>query len=333
MLVSVSVKLAFVRTPGLPAGFVSVRVTVEVAAALIVEGANAFAIVGCAQTLIVAVSVPLLHCAGAVQFTVLLLTPAVVATRGMATVQLLPLLNVPPPAAEAAVMPYVVAPSTTVVGLGLNVKHVPLNTGESVSPGVPFPLLTVTPGAVAVQVSDQVVPVRLPPELLLSVTCIQKTWPTGISVTTAAPVPEPLRNDLRIWIEPTDNVSDPPVVFVGVWLLWTRVTVFVYVPATVAVTSIMIVQLLLAGIVVLEKLFVVTAGAVLPDGIVPVHVPRPAPMKFWAVPLFMFAGNTSVKRTSVSATAFGFVSVNVIVEVPLTAIDDGLNALVIVGGE
>jgi hypothetical protein len=99
----------------------------------------------------------------------------------------------------------------------------------------------------------------------------------------------------------------------------------------------MIVQELLAGTVVPAKFVVATWPAAFADGIVPVHVPRPAPMKLCAAVLLMFPGavgvwgNASVKRTSVSAFAFGFVIVNVIVEVAPVATLDGLNDLVIVG--
>jgi hypothetical protein len=68
-------------------------------------------------------------------------------------------------------------------------------------------------------------------------------------------------------------------------------------------------------------------------GIVPVQVPRPAPMKFWAMArVRMFAGKASVKRMSVSATAFGFVRVNVIVELGAPAVTAiGRNVLARIG--
>ncbi len=87
------------------------------------------------------------------------------------------------------------------------------------------PLSTVTPGAVAVQVSVNVMLLRVAPELFVNWIHCQYTVPTVVSVMTVPPGGAPLRKDFWIVITPADSVSDPPVRDVGVWLLVTAVTV------------------------------------------------------------------------------------------------------------
>jgi hypothetical protein len=101
----------------------------------------------------------------------------------------------------------------------------------------------------------------------------------------------------------------------------------------------MMVHELLGGIVVDENVSDVWFTAPCALGMVPLHVPRPAPMKFWAAATVRtFAGKASVNVTFVSATEFGLVSVKVIVEHPALGQGDvapttefGENDLAIVG--
>ncbi len=91
------------------------------------------------------------------------------------------------------------------------------------------------------------------------------------------------------------------------------------------VTNTVTVQLLLAGIVIPLKLrLVCPLVRLLP--LAPVQVP-PA----FCAPLIDILLNVSVKLAFVMATALGFVSVKVIVEVPPTVIGLVPNALEIVG--
>jgi hypothetical protein len=87
MLVSVSVNAAPVSGPVFAAGLVSVSVTVEVAPAPMVAGANAFAIVGGAHARRVAVSLLLQSAFAGAQVVVPVfdLVPAVVAINGKPT--------------------------------------------------------------------------------------------------------------------------------------------------------------------------------------------------------------------------------------------------------
>ena len=82
----------------------------------------------------------------------------------------------------------------------------------------------------------------------------------------------------------------------------------------------------------LENVIGSTSPATLLVGMVPVQVPRPAPMKVCAAVLLRFVGRSSVMRMLVSPPGFGLVIVKVTVEVPLVAIELGENALVTVGG-
>ena len=75
-----------------------------------------------------------------------------------------------------------------------------------------------------------------------------------------------------------------------------------------------------------------TLPATLLVGMVPVQVPRAPPTKVCAAVLVRFAGRASVKRMSVSPSAFGLVIVKVTIEVPPVAIELGAKVLVIVGG-
>ncbi len=120
----------------------------------------------------------------------------------------------------------------------------------------------------------------------------------------------------------------------GVWFEVTPEVVLVYTPSTVACTSTRMVQLLLGGSVVAESVREVWFTAPWALGIVPVHVPRPPPMKFCA-PVVRIepgaCGKLSVNVTLVSATEFGLVSVKVIVETARPDTLLGENCFVIVG--
>jgi len=96
-----------------------------------------------------------------------------------------------------------------------------------------------------------------------------------------------------------------------------------------AVTSTITVQLELAGMLMPAKLTLAVAAA-LALGMAPVHVPRPVPMKLWAVLTVVMApgavGKVSLKPTADTLVPFGFTSVKVMVEVPPAAIEEGENA-------
>src|SRR4051812_37712569 len=98
----------------------------------------------------------------------------------------------------------------------------------------------------------------------------------------------------------------------------------------------MIVQEPFAGTVTLDIGNGATEGgepATIAEGIAVVHVPRPAPMKFWLTLLIArLAGKVSVKVPAVSGTGFGFVMVKTIVETPFSAIAEGTKLFAIVGG-
>src|SRR3954465_5123232 len=75
------------------------------------------------------------------------------------------------------------------------------------------------------------------------------------------------------------------------------------------------------------------APATIAEGIAVVHVPRPAPMKFWLTLLIArLAGKGSVKVPAGSGTGLGFVTVKTIVETPFSAITEGTKLFAIVGG-
>ena len=131
---------------------------------------------------------------------------------------------------------------------------------------------------------------------------------------------------------PTVSTSEPPVVAVGVWSEVIAVTVFVYAPGVLLVTSMRTVQLEFAGMLVEAKLMGSRLPAALALGIVPVQVPRPPPMKVCAALFSRFVGRLSVKRTSVSATALGLVSVKVTTVVPPEAMAGDAKLLVMTGG-
>ena len=122
-------------------------------------------------------------------------------------------------------------------------------------------------------------------------------------------------------VRSTDGEGFPVVVCVVV----TPLVTFGFTPTVLDVTSIVTVQLPLArlGTVKFKAVAPTTnAGAF----VTPMHVP---PIVVDATLMFVRA---SVKFAFVSVDVFGFVSVNVIVEVPPEGIVAGLNAFAIVGG-
>ncbi len=116
-----------------------------------------------------------------------------------------------------------------------------------------------------------------------------------------------------------------PVPAVGTSVVVTPLAVFGLVPTVYDITTTVTVQLLLAGIVIPLKLRLLSKFAKLLP-LAPVQVP-PA----FCAPLTHMLLNASVKLAFVIATLFGFVSVNVIVEVPPAVIGLVPNALEMVG--
>jgi hypothetical protein len=113
---------------------------------------------------------------------------------------------------------------------------------------------------------------------------------------------------------------------VGVWVVVTPLVVFGLTPKVLEVTTMVTVQLPLAGIV-----SPLSVKAVAPFAKLLVPAPTQVPAAACAPLIDMFA-SASVKLAPVKALAFGFVKVKVIVEVPPDWIGETLNAFAIVGG-
>lgn len=112
------------------------------------------------------------------------------------------------------------------------------------------------------------------------------------------------------------KVADAPGPAVGVCEVVTPLTLFVIVPADVAVTvtSTNTVQLALAGIFTPLNVTEPTAPPVEALGIAPVHVPRPAPVYVCAAAIVVIpAGKVSPKLPPDNTFASGLVNVNMMV--------------------
>jgi hypothetical protein len=107
---------------------------------------------------------------------------------------------------------------------------------------------------------------------------------------------------------------------VGVWVVVTPEVVLGFPPTVLLVTLKITVQLLLAGIVIPEKLSAVAPAASV-FGAVPTQVPVTAP------PCALMFASVSVNAPPVSAEALPLASVKVTTEFPPDAIPTGLNAL------
>ena len=116
----------------------------------------------------------------------------------------------------------------------------------------------------------------------------------------------------------TVRVPEAPGPAVGVWNVVTPLTLLTYTFPTVAVTSTSTVQLPFAGMFTPAKATDNVAPAAFALGMAPVQVPLPPPIKVCAAAVVvMFGGNVSVNDAPVRGVAFGFVNVNVMIDVPL----------------
>ena len=110
-----------------------------------------------------------------------------------------------------------------------------------------------------------------------------------------------------------------------VWSVVTPLAVFGYTPGVADVTITVTVQLPLAGIVIPLKFRLVA-----PFKRLLLVAPVQVPAAFWA-PLIVMPVRVSVKVAFVNALVFGFVRLNVMIEVPPATIVAGLNDFTIVG--